>query len=361
MNLRSKTTAWYTGRKNVLKHQQKRQKKQEPVILLAHGDGGVLTHDLITGLFLRYFDNKQLRSLTDAAVLTTETGRVAITTDSFVIDPLFFPGGDIGKLAVCGTVNDLAVSGAQPRYLTVALIIEEGFSLALLEKIVASMAATCLTCGVSIVAGDTKVVPRGHVDQLFINTTGFGFIPPSVSLGYQGIQPGDRILVNGNLGEHGLAVLAAREKLGFSSLPASDCAPLNLLTGKLLAAFSGIKFMRDLTRGGLATTLKEVALSTGLDCYLEEDCLPVDPAVWGATEMLGLDPLYLANEGKLVAVVKPEAARTVCEFMRDDPLGKNAGVVGEIRVGKGNVYLKTSIGGTRYLDLLAGDPLPRIC
>jgi hydrogenase expression/formation protein HypE len=337
-------------------------KVEQDVILLAHGDGGRLTHELVTGLFLRYLGNRVLGELTDAAALPVGEGRMAVTTDSFVIDPPFFPGGDIGKLAVCGTINDLAVSGAEPHYLTVAFLIEEGFSLADLERVVASMAETCREAGIQVVAGDTKVVGRGHLDKIFINTTGVGVIAPGTDLGYHRLAPGDLILVNGNMGDHGMAVLAAREGFGFADQVVSDCAALNRITGHLLAELGpGVRLMRDLTRGGLATAAKEIAVTAGVDIWLSESAIPVGPVVRGAAEMLGVDPLYLANEGKFLTVIAPEKADQALALLRDHELGREARIIGEVRSGGGNVYLKTALGGTKYLDLLAGAPLPRIC
>ncbi|MEW5817830.1 MAG: hydrogenase expression/formation protein HypE, partial [Spirochaetota bacterium] len=318
------------------------------VILLAHGDGGLLTHQLIRALFLHYFNNEMLNPLTDAALFYVPPGRMAVSTDSYVVDPIFFPGGDIGRLAVCGTINDLAVSGARPLYLTASFIIEEGFSLIDLEKIVVSMAKTCQETKVKIIAGDTKVVARGQADKIFITTTGVGYLAPEVNLGYHRLQPGDQVLVNGCLGNHGLAILLERETLGLKNEIISDCAPLNGLARKLLD-FKGAKLMRDLTRGGLVTALKEIALAAGVDIWLEEAALPVDDKVKGITELLGLDPLYLANEGKLLAVVDPGEVNAVLGAIKEKvPAGK-ACVIGEVHRGKGNVYLKTVLGGTRNL------------
>lgn len=331
------------------------------IILLAHGDGGLLTHQLVKNLFLRYFNNELLVAMTDAACVYSQTGRMAITTDSFVVDPVFFPGGDIGKLAICGTINDLAVSGAKPAYLAASFVIEEGFSLNELEQIIDSMAKTCQEAGVEIIAGDTKVVARGQADKIFITTTGVGYIPPGVNLGYHRISPGDHVLVNGCLGNHGLAILLQRQELGLDSQIISDCAPLNEITERLLRPFKGIKFMRDLTRGGLATAAKEIALASGVDIWLREADLPVEEKVRGATEMLGLDPLYLANEGKFMAIIASGMAEAAVEALRKEPLGKDACLIGEVKPGKGNVYLRTTLGGTRNLDMLAGAPLPRIC
>ncbi|NPV73236.1 MAG: hydrogenase expression/formation protein HypE [Pelotomaculum sp.] len=335
--------------------------KDKELVLLAHGDGGLLSRRLLEKHFLPCFSNEILSELSDASVFTVEGGRVAVSTDSFVIDPIFFPGGDIGKLAVYGTVNDLAVSGARPAYLTASFIIEEGFPLTDLDKIVLSMAEAARRAGVKIIAGDTKVVGRGQADKIFITTTGIGFLPPGVDLGYHRLEPGDRVIVNGSLGNHGLAVLLQRETFGIASQVESDCAPLNLIIEKLLQRFEGIKLMRDLTRGGLATNAKEIALASKADIWLEEQALPVDEAVKGVTEMLGLDPLYLANEGKFLVIVSAGEADTLLSFLKEEGRSGNASLIGEVKAGKGNVYLKTALGGARKLNLLAGAPLPRIC
>lgn len=337
------------------------ERDAEEVILLAHGDGGALTRELVERVFLRHFENDLLRPLGDAAVFPVGGGRLAFTTDSFVVDPLFFPGGDIGKLAVCGTVNDLAVSGARPLYLSASFILEEGFPIAGLERVVASMALACKTAGVRIVTGDTKVVGRGHLDKIFITTAGVGLVPGGLDLGCHRLSPGDRVLVNGSIGNHGLAVLARREGLGLEGRLESDCAPLNGMIDKLLGRLQSVRVMRDLTRGGLATAAREIAGAAGMDLWLEEGSIPVDLPVTGAAEMLGLDPLYLANEGKFLCIVGPAEAAEALAIMRGDPLGRDARVIGEVREGAGNLYLKTALGGAKILDLLTGAPLPRIC
>lgn len=331
------------------------------IILLAHGDGGALTHELINTLFLRYFGGNILKNLSDAAAFSVSEGKLAVTTDSFVVDPLFFPGGDVGKLAVCGTVNDLAVSGAQPGYLTASFILEEGLPLIDLERIVRSMAAACNMAGVEIIAGDTKVVEKGHLDKIFINTAGVGFIPQGVDLGYHRLKPGDKVLINGSLGQHGIAVLSKRYGFDFAEQVMSDCAPLNGIINLLLKEVRGIKMMRDLTRGGLATAAKEIALACGLDIWLDESCMPIDARVKGVAEMLGLDPLYLANEGKFISIVSLQEAGKAVAVMQEHALGREASIIGEVKAGEGNVYLSTSLGGAKFLDLLAGSPLPRIC
>lgn len=333
----------------------------QELILLAHGDGGVLTHQLVQGLFQKHFTAPELMALTDAA-LVPGSPAIALTTDSFVVNPLFFPGGDIGKLAVAGTVNDLAVSGARPKYLSVGFILEEGLNIAVLEQIAASMAATARSCGVSIVTGDTKVVERGKGDQIYINTTGVGFPDEHADLGYGRIQPGDKILINGGIAEHGVTVLAERAGFTFDRTIQSDCAPLNTLITQLLETFgAAIKFMRDPTRGGLATTAKEIALSSGRDLWLEEASIPLRAEVRGATDFLGLDPLYLANEGKVLLVAEPAAAGEIVHFLQRFPEGEKAAIIGEVRQGEGRVLLQTPLGGTRLVDMLAGAPLPRIC
>ena len=331
------------------------------IVLLSHGDGGLLTHQLLQDYFLQYFSNDLLNSLSDAAVFSVEPGRMALTTDSFVVDPIFFPGGDIGKIAVCGTVNDLAVSGAQPLYLTASFIIEEGFPLDDLQRIIASMSATCRQAGVQIAAGDTKVVGRGQADKIFITTTGVGYLLPQADLGYQRLAPGDKILVNGCLGNHGLTIMLHRSALDIENQITSDCAPLNLLTVEMIKRFPGIKLMRDLTRGGMATNAKEIAISAQVDFWLEEAELPIDDQVKGITELLGLDPLYLANEGKFLVVAAASEAEELLNFIKRDLGNEDARLIGEIKPGAGNVYMKTIMGGTRPLKMLAGAPLPRIC
>jgi len=331
------------------------------MVLLSHGDGGLLTHRLLEKYFLPFFKNEILESLTDAACFLVQPGRMAITTDSFVVDPIFFPGGDLGKLAVCGTVNDLAVSGAKPLYLAASFILEEGFALPELERIIESMFLTCKEADVQVVTGDTKVVGRGQADKVYITTTGIGYVLPEANLAYFRIKPGDAVLVNGPLGEHGLAIMLQRESLGLENRVFSDCAPLNKIIEPLLRRFPGIKFMRDLTRGGLATTAKEIALASGMDIWFDETSLPVGKTVKGITELLGLDPLYLANEGKFLTVVEAREADGVLNYLKNECGAKEACVIGEIRPGRGDVCLKTALGGVRKLNMLAGAPLPRIC
>lgn len=331
-------------------------------ITLGHGDGGILTSHLVYGVFGKYFANPVLDEMTDAAILNLDSGRAALTTDSFVVKPIFFRGGDIGKLAVCGTVNDLAVSGAVPKYLAVGFILQEGFPAADLERIVRSMAETAKASGVQIVAGDTKVVEQEACDQIFINTTGLGVRPAGWSLGYRNVAAGDTVIINGNLAEHGIAIISERSGLQFETPVVSDCRPLNNFCRALLTRFGkDIKLMRDPTRGGVATTLKELALSCGKDIRLEEEALPICPAVRGAAEMLGLDPLYLANEGKVLVIVNPKRAEEIAAFMRGLREGSQTAIIGEVVAGAGNVFLRTILGGTKALNMLSGAPLPRIC
>ena len=335
----------------------------EDVILLAHGGGGLLTHRLIRDLFLRHLGNPILAAEEDAAVLEAPGERLAFTTDAFVVSPLFFPGGDIGRLAVCGTVNDLAMAGATPRHLGAAFIIEEGLPYATLERVVVSMAETAREAGVTVVAGDTKVVGRGGADGLFITTSGIGALPAGEALGVGRLRPGDRLLVSGPLGDHGLAVLIAREGLPMRSRLVSDCAPLGGLVAALLAACPGeVRSLRDPTRGGLAATLNEWAAGAGLGMAIDEAAVPVRPEVRAACEMLGLDPLHAACEGRLVAAVAPGAAERALGTLRGHPLGAGAQIIGEVTAEHpGRVVLRTALGARRLLEMPAGDLLSRIC
>ncbi|MEW6547508.1 MAG: hydrogenase expression/formation protein HypE [Bacillota bacterium] len=336
--------------------------REKGQVLLAHGDGGLLTHQLIADLFLPLLGNPVLRRLEDAAVLELGGGRVAFTTDSFVVRPLFFPGGDIGRLAVCGTVNDLAMVGARPLYLSAGFLLEEGLDLGVLERVVDSMRRAASEAGVQVVAADTKVVERGSVDGIFINTAGLGLVPPGTVIGPEAVRPGDRLLLNGPVGEHELAVVLARENLGVESSVSSDCAALNHLVADIMTCCPGaLHFLRDPTRGGLATVAREMAAACGLDFYLEEDCIPLTDEARALCDLLGLDPLYLANEGKFLAVVDAAQASRVLEACRAHPLGAGASLVGEVRPGRGYAYLITSLGGTRRLELSAGAQFPRIC
>ncbi len=340
------------------------------MILLDHGSGGKLTHQLIQDLFVKHFGNNALAALTDSALLNIEQGMLAFTTDSYVVNPIFFPGGNIGKLAVCGTVNDLAVSGARPLYLSAGFIIEEGFLFHDLEKIVLTMAEEAAECGVTIVTGDTKVVEKGACDHIFINTAGIGMLKEKyqhISYGTK-IRVGDKILINGHIADHGMAVLGKRNELDFSTAIVSDCAALNGLIVKLLEVASHssepstIHFMRDATRGGIATVLCEVAQDRNVGILLDETAIPVRESVTGLCELLGFDPLYIANEGKTVLIVAKDETDTVLNEMRKDLLGKDSAIIGEIVADHpGTVVLKTEVGGRRIVDMLSGAQLPRIC
>ena len=334
-------------------------------ILLAHGSGGRMTHDLIGEVFLRHFENSLLAAQDDAAVwVLANPGpeRIALTTDSYVVSPIFFPGGDIGKLAVCGTVNDLAMVGATPLYLTAGFILEEGLPRADLERVVASMAAAGREAGVKIVAGDTKVVERGGADRMFITTAGVGDVPRGVCISGANVQPGDVAILSGPVGVHGIAVMSRREGLEFSFPLQSDCAPLNGLVSEMLKAGGPIHCLRDPTRGGLATTLNEIAGQSRVEIEIDEALIPVSEGVRAACEMLGLDPLYVANEGKLVAFVTPDAERPVLEAMRGQRYGHEAAAIGRVASGEpGRVVMNTLFGAHRVLDMLSGAQLPRIC
>ncbi len=321
-----------------------------------------MTQDLIAGVFVEAFDDPTLRLLEDSAVLPVEGSRLAFTTDSFVVSPLFFNGGNIGKLAVCGTVNDLAVMGAVPRYLTASFILEEGLEIATLKEVVSSMAAAAKEAGVRIVAGDTKVVERGSADGVFINTTGIGDVSEGVNISATNAKTGDKVILSGAIGNHSIAVLSQREGLRFSSEIASDCAPLNGLVAEMMEQGRGIHCMRDVTRGGLATVLNEIASSSERGIMINEESIPVDGNVFAACEMLGLDPLYMANEGKLVAIVAPEDADAVLAAMRANPYGRDAAIIGEVVDNPvGQVRMNTNIAGQRIVNTHAGEELPRIC
>lgn len=330
-------------------------------ILLAHGSGGELTHKLIKELLFKKLKNPILAELSDSALIKYKE-RIAFTTDSFVVSPLVFSGGDIGKLAVCGTVNDLVVQGARPEYLSLALIIEEGLEYSLLEKIIASAALSARKAGVCFVTGDIKVVEKGSADRIFINTSGIGRVVNNIRLSVRNIAPGDKIIVTGPIGQHGLAVLSRRKQIGLNLNIRSDCAALNSLLVPLLKKVKGIKFMRDPTRGGLATTLNEVAREAKLGIILEESCIPVADRVRAACELLGMDPLYLANEGRAVIITKESSAKKVLNSLRKHPLGRGACQVGSVGVRhKGRVILNTVSGTQRIVDMLTNQPLPRIC
>lgn len=331
-------------------------------ITLAHGSGGKLTHELVRKLFLPCFNNNALSLLGDSAILNINGTKLAFTTDSYVVKPLFFPGGDIGRLAVSGTINDLAVVGAEPMFLSAGFIIEEGFEMSLLERIVGSMRETTALTGVDIVTGDTKVVESGSADGLYINTCGIGIVNDSINLSTSSIEIGDKIIISGTIGDHGMAVLSERESLGFTPSITSDCAPLSGMIKQILASDAHIKFMRDPTRGGLATTLNEIVNTQKYGIVIEEQTIPVNDGVRALCEILGYDPLYIANEGKVVIVVSAHDAERVCDILKEDSLGRDAAIIGEVVVEpKGKVCLKTVIGGTRIIDMLVGDQLPRIC
>jgi hydrogenase expression/formation protein HypE len=329
---------------------------------MSHGSGGKAMAQLVDEVFVKAFANPLLEQRNDQAMFEVAAGRMVVTTDSYVVSPLFFPGGDIGSLAVHGTVNDIAMAGAKPLYLTVGFIIEEGFALKDLDRIVASMAEAARAAGVAIVTGDTKVVERGKGDGVFINTTGIGVVPPGVSPSGDRALPGDAVLVSGTLGDHGVAIMSTREGLSFETSILSDSAALHGLVAAMVAAVPGIHVMRDPTRGGLATTLNEIAHQSGVGMVLSEAAVPVREEVAAACELLGLDPLYVANEGKLVAICEPEDAETLLTVMKSHPLGADAAIIGTVREDSHRfVQLETTFGGKRIVDWLAGEQLPRIC
>jgi len=339
-------------------------------VMLGHGSGGTLSADLLRRVFLPALGNEVLNALEDQATLpfgqqagrNAELPRLCVTTDSFVVKPFFFPGGDIGSLAVHGTVNDLAVGGATPLYLLAAFILEEGLPLDALRQIVASMRAACDAAGVQLVAGDTKVVDRGRGDQVFITTTGVGLVPPGRSLSIRNARPGDRILVSGTIGDHGIAIMSVREGIEFETELQSDSAALNGLTDAMLRACPSIRCMRDPTRGGLSSALNELAEAADVGVLINETAIPMRHEVHAACELLGLDPLYVANEGKLIAVVPAADAERLLGVMRDHPLGRNAALIGQVvDEHPGAVELRTRIGGQRVVTMLAGEQLPRIC
>lgn len=338
-----------------------------PKVTLAHGGGGKAMKDLIDDVFVDAFDNPLLEPLEDQARLDLAAlaglgDRLAFTTDSFVVDPLFFPGGDIGKLAVCGTINDLAVGGARPLYLSCAAIIEEGVEVALLRQIARSMAQAARAASVRIVTGDTKVVNKGACDKIFLTTTGVGVISEGVELSLAAAQPGDAVLVNGLLGDHGATILGARGDMQLESEIESDCAALHELVAALLARAPGVRLMRDPTRGGAATVFNEIAEASQCAIEIEEERTPIREEVKGFCEILGLDPLYLANEGKIILVVPPDEAEAALDAMRRHPLGIGAAMIGRVEQGEpGRVTMRTRFGGRRIVDMLVGEQLPRIC
>ena len=332
-------------------------------ISLDHGSGGKIAHRLTTELLLPLFDNPILSDLHDGAVLPLGEGlRVAFSTDTFTVTPIFFPGGDIGELAVNGTVNDVAMCGARPLFISLALIIEEGFPMADLRRILESIRRSAEAAGVSVVTGDTKVVPKGAADGLFINTTGLGVIPEHVQIGSTGAQPGDKVILSGTMADHGMTILTQREGLAFEAALRSDSAPLNHMVEKILKASDKVHVLRDPTRGGVGTTLNEIAASSKAGIVLQESRLPVRDHVAGVCELLGFDPLYVANEGKLLAFVAAEDADAVLAAIRSDTFGKEACMIGEVTADHpGQVVMETRIGGRRLVDMLTGEQLPRIC
>jgi hydrogenase expression/formation protein HypE len=331
-------------------------------IVMAHGSGGKLTHQLIQKMVLPQFRNDLLEPLHDGAVFSVNGAQLAFSTDSFVVNPIFFPGGDIGKLAVCGTVNDLAMCGAQPLYLSTAFILEEGLPMEDLWRVVQSMKHAAAAAGVLLVTGDTKVVDRGKGDKIFINTSGIGSVEPGIHIHPRRAHIGDKIVGNGPIAVHGIAIMSVREGLAFETEITSDCAPLNKLVEVLLEAYPNVHVLRDPTRGGIASAANEIAEQARLGIHLHEAAIPISEEVKGACEILGFDPLYVANEGKLLAVVPPEGADAVLEAMRGHPLGREAAIIGEVVADHpGFVTMRTRVGGNRVVDMLSGEQLPRIC
>lgn len=331
-------------------------------ILLDHGSGGKAAHKLITELFIPSFNNSFLAELDDCAKITVPGTTLAFSTDSYVVDPIFFPGGDIGSLAVHGTVNDLAMRGAKLLYLSVGFIIEEGFLLSDLKRIIQSMKQAAEEADVQIVTGDTKVVPSKAADKIFINTSGVGVIPDGVNISGKNSLPGDKIIINGSIGDHGTTILTQRHGLNFDSPLQSDSAPLNHLVADMIATCQQIHTLRDPTRGGLATSLNEIALQSQVGIRLDEAAIPIRDEVRGACELLGLDPLYIANEGKLIAIISAEDADKLVAAMQKNKYGKDACIIGEVTANHpGKVRMQTAIGGTRIVDMLTGEQLPRIC
>jgi len=334
----------------------------EEHILLAHGNGGKLTSQLIETCFLPYFRDPILNQLNDQAIFDLEGRRIAFTTDSFVVDPLFFPGGDIGKLAVYGTVNDLAVGGATSAYLSIGFIIEENFSTEELKKIAFSISTAAKEAQIRIVTADTKVVGKGDCDKLFINTSGIGVVKKGIDFSGHHVQAGDRILLSGDIGDHGIAILSSRKGIEFETSVKSDCAPLNRLVNDFLSHANYIHAMRDPTRGGLGTILNEIAMQSGFGMTIHEDRIPIKEEVRGMCELLGLDPFYLANEGKLVAFVHPDKAGEILSIMKKNPMGENACIIGEVTTDASKkVTMETQVGGSRFIEMLVVEDLPRIC
>ncbi len=335
----------------------------DKTILLDHGSGGLASQQLISDLFLMHLDNPTLRDLEDSAILINQPGNIAFTTDSYVVDPIFFPGGDIGKLAVHGTINDLAMRGARPHSLSLGLILEEGLSLAELERVIVSIAEACRETKVPVVTGDTKVVPRGKGDKIFINTSGLGFVDSSVDISSKNAKEGDVVILSGTMGDHGITIMTRRAGISVQGDLRSDTMPLHSLVARLLEALPGsIHTLRDPTRGGVASTLNEIADNSGLTIELSDEALPVRPSVRAACELLGLEPLYLANEGKCLAVVAEDDAANALAIMHGSPEGRDAAIIGRLVGGKaGRVIINTPVGGSRVVTPLHGMPLPRIC
>ena len=336
--------------------------RNQPNIVLGHGGGGKLSAELVEHLFLPAFRNEQLEQLGDAAVFQLNGSRLAMSTDSFVVRPLFFPGGNIGELAVNGTVNDLSMSGARPLYLSTGFIIEEGLPLATLGRVVESMAAAAHKAGVALITGDTKVVDKGHGDGLYINTSGIGLVPPGLNIGANQARPGDVVILSGTIGDHGMAIMSVREGLQFDTTIVSDTAALNDLVSTMLAVTPEIHVLRDPTRGGVASSLNEIARSSQVGIRLDENKIPVQGAVRSACELLGMDPIYVANEGKLLAIVPPHQAEAVLGALHQHPLGQRAAIIGEVvNRHPGVLVAQTGIGGTRVIAMQVGEQLPRIC
>ncbi len=333
-------------------------------IVMSHGSGGSMTRDLIATIFQKYFNSPILLRGNDFADIQAPSGKkIVVSTDAHIVSPVFFPGGDIGRLAVCGTVNDISMSGGEPKYLTAAFILEEGFPTAHLERIAASMQAAAVEAGVQIIAGDTKVAEKGKADRVFISTTGIGFADDRLAIGGERAQAGDAVLVSGSMGDHGIAVLAARNQLGFTTTIQSDVAPLNHLIQAALQAAPQIHVLRDPTRGGLATTLNEIACQSQVDIELDETAIPVKREVRAACEMLGFDPLYVANEGKVILIIPAAQAEPALAALKNHPLGSQAALIGRVTAASASprVSMRTIIGGTRIVDMLSGEMLPRIC
>ncbi len=335
---------------------------RQDTILLAHGSGGRMMKELIEEVFLERFDDEVLLRMDDAAALPMDSARIAMSTDTYTVSPLFFPGGDIGRLAVCGTVNDVATSGAEPLYLSVGFVLEEGLRVDELRRVLVSMAEAAAEAGVRIVTGDTKVVEKGHGDKMYVNTAGVGSLPDGLDLSGSHCEPGDKVIVSGTLGDHGIAVVSKRQGLSFATDIESDAAPLNHLIAEVVQAAPGVRCFRDPTRGGIASTLNELAEASGVTIEVVEEDVPVRDQVRGACEMLGYDVFQVANEGKMIAVVPAEETDAALSAMRRAPYGEDAAVIGEVLdEAKGRVYVRTDFGARRIMDMLVGEQLPRIC